>query len=67
MPRTKKRKTPAECSAQFSHTVSKTVKWRGEKDYKEYKNKRKTPKTIYGKRANKMTYQPKYVNKTILL
>lgn len=40
MPRSKKRKSPARCKAQFDRTVKKTGKWRGKKasEYKKYKS-----------------------------
>ena len=42
MPKSKKRKSPAECQAQFARTIKNTGKWRGKKplEYKKYKSKK---------------------------
>jgi len=59
MPRTKKKKSPAECQAQFNRTTRKTGKWRGKKDYKSYKKSKSNPKPVRDKLVSQITYQKK--------
>ena len=61
MPRTKKRKTPAQSSAQYSRSLkNKDGKYRGKLDYKTYKRKSKKSKKVLDKIVTKTTYQSKY-------
>jgi len=58
MPRTKKRKSPAQNLTQYARSLrNNDNKYRGKIDYKTYKRKSKKPKTIMNKMMNKIEYK----------